>query len=253
MQNITSTWAREIQQHASIREAMRKEREDWIKERTLERAQWEAERSKERTDWEKERIQWRAERRERERLQEEQMRLELEKQRRESEKEKEDEEKKKAGLRWQDPQADEHCLRYGTRRYTAKLENLPEGYNRMKACHETQAWINGRRMPPTQCDDRGLWGGVHGTWIVDWDEGGCQSFFQDFSDKGCSAQGSGKRRIESELQNIRYGDDGMKMCSSTPADFHDLHFEGPHSCVYWDKYGHWGYWGLWFIEDGSCT
>ncbi|KAJ2929918.1 hypothetical protein H1R20_g7164, partial [Candolleomyces eurysporus] len=210
MQNITSTWAREIQQHASIREAMRKEREDWIKERTLERAQWEAERSKERTDWEKERIQWRAERRERERLQEEQMRLELEKQRRESEKEKEDEEKKKAGLRWQDPQADEHCLR-----------------------------------------DFG--GGVHGTWIVDWDEGGCQSFFQDFSDKGCSAQGSGKRRIESELQNIRYGDDGMKMCSSTPTDFHDLHFEGPHSCVYWDKYGHWGYWGLWFIEDGSCT
>ncbi|KAJ2929913.1 hypothetical protein H1R20_g7169, partial [Candolleomyces eurysporus] len=228
MQDITAKWSREIEQHASILEAMRKER----------------------GEWDKARAQWQTDQREHERLQEEQMKLELERQRRELEKEKEDEEKKKAGLKWQEPQPEQHCLRFGTRRYTAQLENLPEGYNRMKACHETQAWINGRWVNPMECNDGGLWGGVHGTWIVDWDEGGCRSFFQDFKDKGCSAQGSGKRRIESQLQNLRYGDDGMRMCSSTPADFHGLHFQGPHSCVYWGKYG---YWGLWFIEDGSCA
>ncbi|KAJ2929919.1 hypothetical protein H1R20_g7165, partial [Candolleomyces eurysporus] len=228
MQDITAKWAREIEQHASAFEAMRKER----------------------AEWDKARAQWQAEQREHERLQEEQMKLELERQRRQLEKEKEDEERKKAGLKWQDPQPDEHCLRFGTRRYTAKLENLPEGYNRMKACHETQAWINGRWVLPTQCDDGKLWGGVHGTWIVDWDEGSCHSFFQNFQDKGCSAQGSGKRRIESQLQNLQRGDDGMRMCSSTPADFHGLHFEGPHSCV---SLGRNRYAGLWFIEDGVCA
>ena len=70
------------------------------------------------------------------------MKLELEKQRRELEKEKEDERRKKAGLRWQNPQPDEHCLRFGTCQYTAKLGDLPEGYNRMKAYQETQAWIS---------------------------------------------------------------------------------------------------------------
>jgi hypothetical protein len=131
MQNITAKWAHQIEQHAAALEAMRQER----------------------VEWDKERAQWQAERRERERLQEEQMKLDLEKQRRELEKEKEDERKKKAGLRWQNPQPDEHCLWFGTRRYTAKLENLPEGYNRMKACQETQTWINGRWVNPTQCDD----------------------------------------------------------------------------------------------------
>ena len=71
MQNITLKWTQEIEQHASAREAMRKER----------------------AEWDKERAQWQAERREHERLQEEQMKLELEKKRRELEKEREDEEK----------------------------------------------------------------------------------------------------------------------------------------------------------------
>ncbi|KAJ2927074.1 hypothetical protein H1R20_g10003, partial [Candolleomyces eurysporus] len=272
MEDITAKWAREIEQHASLREAMlkeradwekeraqeraqreaeqREERADWEKERAQERAQWEAERRKDLADWDRKRAQWQAEQRERERLQEERMKLELEKKRRELEKEKEEEEKKRAGLKWQDPQPDQLCLRYGTRRYTAKLENVPNGYSRMKACHETQAWINGRWATPSQCDDGGLWGGVHGTWIVDWEESPCRSYFQDFKDKGCTAEGSGKRRIESQIQNIRSGDDALKMCASTPADFHGLHFDAPHSCVYWGIYG---VWGLWFIEDGSCA
>ncbi|KAJ2927080.1 hypothetical protein H1R20_g10005, partial [Candolleomyces eurysporus] len=228
----------------------RKEHADWEKERAQERAQWEAERRKDLADWDRKRAQWQAEQRERERLQEERMRLELEKKRRELEKEKEDEEKKRAGLKWQDPQPDQLCLRYGTRRYTAKLENVPDGYNKMKACHETQAWIGGRWVTPSQCDDGGLWGGVHGTWIVDWDESPCRSYFQDFRDKGCTAEGSGKRRIESQIQNIQSGDDALKMCASTPADFHGLHFDAPHACEYWRIYG---VWGLWFIEDGSCA
>ncbi|RXW20267.1 hypothetical protein EST38_g5588 [Candolleomyces aberdarensis] len=228
----------------------RKEHADWEKERAQERAQWEAERRKDLAEWDRKRAQWQAEQRERERLQEDRMKLELEKKRRELEREREEEEKKRAGLKWQDPQPDQFCLRYGTRRYTAKLENVPDGYNKMKACHETQAWIGGRWVTPSQCDDGGVWGGVHGTWIVDWDESPCRSYFQDFRDKGCTSEGSGKRRIESQIQNIQSGDDALKMCASTPADFHGLHFDAPHSCEFWRIYG---VWGLWFIEDGSCA
>ncbi|KAJ2932384.1 hypothetical protein H1R20_g4717, partial [Candolleomyces eurysporus] len=171
MQDITAKWAQEIQQHATAREAMRKER----------------------ADWDKERAQWQSDRREHERMQEEQMKLELERKRRELEKEKEEEEKKKVGLKWQDPQPDQHCLRFGARRYTAKLEHIPAGYNRVRACRETQAWVNGKWAAPTDCDDRGPLGGIYGAWIVDWEEGPCRPFFQDFKDKGCTAEGSGKR------------------------------------------------------------
>ncbi|RXW13621.1 hypothetical protein EST38_g12231 [Candolleomyces aberdarensis] len=161
MQDITAKWAQEIDQHASARETIREERAEWDKERS----------------------QWKAERRKRESLPEEQMKLELERKCRELEKEKAEEERKKAGSRWQDPQPDEDCLRPGTRRYTAKLENVPAGYNRMKACQETQAWVNGRWVTPTQCDDGGPFDGVLGTWIVDWDEGDCYSSY--FLEKGC--------------------------------------------------------------------
>jgi hypothetical protein len=104
----------------------------------------------EREQWDKDRAQWQAERREYDLLQQERMKIELELKRRALEKEEEEE----ARLKWQDPQPDQHCLRFGTRRYTAKLENVPQGYNRMKACHGTKAWINGRWVTPAQCDDR---------------------------------------------------------------------------------------------------
>ncbi|KAJ3525954.1 hypothetical protein NMY22_g10362 [Coprinellus aureogranulatus] len=227
MQEITTKWADEIQQHNVERQAIRAEREQLRKERAA----------------------WEAQVEERNRLDNEGKKLDLEKRRRELEREEEEEARKKAGLRWQDPLPDVHCLRYGTRKYTSRLENIPEGYSRLKACHETQAWINGRWSTPSQCDDQGSWGGVVGTWIVDYDEGACHTFFQDFKDKGCTAQGSGKRRIESHLENLPRDDDGMRMCSSTPAEFHGLHFDGAETCAYWGKYG---YWGIWFIEDGSC-
>ncbi|TEB23910.1 hypothetical protein FA13DRAFT_1639271, partial [Coprinellus micaceus] len=153
-----------------------------------------------------------------------------------NQREEEEEARKKAGLRWQDPRPDEHCLRYGTRRYTSKLENVPEGYSKLKACHETQAWINGRWSTPSQCDDQGLWGGIVGTWVVDYEEASCHTFWEFFKDKalqGCTAQGSGMRRIESPLKNLYGEDDGMRMCASTPAEFHGLRFDGPHSCAYW--------------------
>jgi hypothetical protein len=132
MQDITAKWATEIQQHNSERQAMNADREEWKRERAA----------------------WQAEAKERERLEAEGKKLDLEKRRRELEREEEEEARKKAGLRWQDPRPDEHCLRYGTRRYTSKLENVPEGYSKLKACHETQAWINGRWTTPSQCDDQ---------------------------------------------------------------------------------------------------
>lgn len=45
------------------------------------------------------------------------------------------------------------------------------------------------------------------------------------------------QRIESHLEDLRGGDDWRDMCSTTPADFLHLHFDGPHMCVDW----------VWFI------
>jgi hypothetical protein len=39
--------------------------------------------------------------------------------------------------------------------------------------------------------------------------------------------------IESRLWNLQGGDDWRDMCSTTPADFRGLHFEGPDSCENW--------------------
>lgn len=109
-----------------------------------------------------------------------------------------------------------------------------------------------------------------GTWIVDYDEGGCHTFWQEFKDKVSRYElfvavlrvhsrqptgvycarvwqesmdflswGDNRRltctlqRIESHLENLPWGDDGIKMCSSTPAEFHGLRFDGGHTCVYW--------------------
>ncbi|KAH6905592.1 hypothetical protein BKA70DRAFT_1225311 [Coprinopsis sp. MPI-PUGE-AT-0042] len=209
MQDATVKWAEEIRAHDASRLAMQSER-----------AGWEAERKK----WEK-------------------------KKRRELEKEKEKEDKGKAGIKWAGPQPDPHCLRYGTRKWTAKLDNVPAGYDPIFVCRETKALIHGRWVLPDNCENKGAWAGTIGTWYIDFDEAACNTFWTPPRDKGCTAEGSGKRRIEAQLENLRPGDDWMAMCSSTPAEFHGLKFDGPHSCNDW---GVWGYWGLWFIEDGDC-
>ncbi|KAJ7473741.1 hypothetical protein B0H11DRAFT_2282345 [Mycena galericulata] len=155
----------------------------------------------------------------------------------------------RAGFAWDGLQAQQRCQRHGAREYTARIVNVPRGYDPIQACKETAVEIHGMKIPnPLQCEDRGC-GGVVGHWTVDYGEPTCVTHFDNFKDKGCTFPGSGLRRIESHLENLQGSDDWRDMCSTTPADFLHLHFDSPHMCENWGKYG---VWGMWDIDDREC-
>ncbi|KAJ7717046.1 hypothetical protein B0H16DRAFT_1612453 [Mycena metata] len=155
----------------------------------------------------------------------------------------------RAGFIWDDVKGDQHCLQHGTRRYTARIANVPREYDPVTACAETAVEIHGMRIPnPNECEDRGC-GGVIGHWLVSHSEPTCATHFDNFKDKGCTSHGSGRRRIESHLENLQPGDDWRSMCSTTPAHFWGHHFDSPGVCENWGKYG---IWGIWEIEDSWC-
>ncbi|KAJ7147918.1 hypothetical protein C8R43DRAFT_525590 [Mycena crocata] len=157
----------------------------------------------------------------------------------------------RAGFAWDDLKAEQHCLRHGTRLYSARLTNVPREYNPIQACTETAIEIHGSKLPkPVRCEDRGC-SGVYGHWTVDFSEPTCITYFNNFENKGCTSVGSGRRRIESRLENLRLENlhDWRDMCSTTPADFRKLHFDGPEIC---EHRGIYGVWGSWQIEDGAC-
>ncbi|KAJ7608736.1 hypothetical protein FB45DRAFT_945810 [Roridomyces roridus] len=167
----------------------------------------------------------------------------------EEKKRKEAEDRVRARFAWEGLEANEHCLRYGARQYTARLSNVPRGYDPLKACTETSIEIHGVRIAsPHQCEDQGC-NVVVGHWTVDSGEPSCATHFSSFSDKGCTAKGSGLRRIESRLEDLGAGDDWREMCTTTPADFYQMHFDAPHICANW---GLWGVYGIWEIEDRNC-
>ncbi|KAJ7837870.1 hypothetical protein B0H14DRAFT_2362023 [Mycena olivaceomarginata] len=150
---------------------------------------------------------------------------------------------------WADLKADQRCLRYGTRVYSARLANVPRQYDPVEACTETAIEINGQKiLSPHQCEDRGP-SGVFGHWTVNYSEPTCVTYFTGFADKGCISPGSGRRRSESRLWNLQSGDDWRDMCSTTPADFLQMHFERPDIC---EHRGIYGVWGMWEFEDPQC-
>ncbi|KAF7360566.1 hypothetical protein MVEN_00787700 [Mycena venus] len=212
---IRREWDKEIRGHEAVRRA------------------W----SVEQADMETIRLGWETERQElidmREQLvrDKEQWARDRDEEKREEERRKREEEDRiRAGFAWDGLQGDHRCLQHGTRRYTARLANVPREYDPVKACTETAVEIHGVKISsPNHCEDRGC-GGVIGHWIVDYSEPACATHFDNFKDKGCTSPGSGRRRIESHLENLQYGDDWRAMCSTTPANFRHLHFESP-SCV----------------------
>lgn len=202
----------------------------------------------ERDQWDLERKKWAEESEAREQVRLVERKLELERRRKEEKREKEEARQQKARMRWAKPQPDPQCLRYGTRVWTAKLENIPANYNPATACYETKALIHGRSLKPDFCETDTRTG-TFGTWHIDFNEAACRTQWSSVSDKGCTSEGSGKRKYEAQLENLRSGDDWKAMCSSTPVEFHGLKFNEPHSC---DDRGLWGYRGVWFIEDNIC-
>ncbi|TFK32385.1 hypothetical protein BDQ12DRAFT_701200 [Crucibulum laeve] len=166
---------------------------------------------------------------------------------REREAQREDEERNRAGMTWTPIQRDQRCFRYGTRRYWAKLENIPRGFNHIRECRIMKASINGRMVTPTYCDDKG--GVVVGTWEIDFGEGDCAPIWSNIWQKDCTAPGSGLRVLEAKLQNVHSDDDALVMCKSTPLDLRGEHYEGPMSCANW---GGWQMFGYWNIRDDEC-
>ncbi|EDR03467.1 uncharacterized protein LACBIDRAFT_295225 [Laccaria bicolor S238N-H82] len=178
-----------------------------------------------RRQWDSERQGWERERRQRE------------------------EARKRAQIHWLALESSQRCERYGTRKYWAKLGPLVGDYDPMEACWTSEIEIHGWKMKPTYCEDKGADHGAYGHWIVDFDEGGCRPFWDRFTDKGCTAPGSGLRRFDAHLINLDYADGWNVMCSSTPADFNGLHFNGPMSCV---NHLLAGVFGTWHVVDGGC-
>lgn len=72
----------------------------------------------------------------------------------ERQRKREEEDRQRAGLRWETLVPDERCMKYGTREYTARLSNIPQGYNKMQGCRETEAEIHGNLIKPDYCEDQ---------------------------------------------------------------------------------------------------
>jgi hypothetical protein len=123
-------------------------------------------------------------------------------------------------------------------------------YDWVKACKQTPIVIHNKTIKtPDRCEDRGVWGGMRGAWLVNFNEMACLPLWGDFNDKGCTAEGSRLHRTESRLWNIQPGEDWKRMCATTPADLHGIHFDSPKYC---DDRGIWGIYGVWELEDPNC-
>jgi len=149
---------------------------------------------------------------------------------------------------WGDIRSQEQCISYGTKGYSAQLLKIPWYYNGFKTCMHTPIVIHGITYnKPNRCEIDND-GAVYGHWVAK-NEPSCSTYWQYFEDKGCTYQGSGLRRIQGPLGGLHWQDDWQEMCSTTPAQFRGLHFDRPHSCDHWGKYG---VWGIWLIEDSGC-
>lgn len=66
----------------------------------------------------------------------------------------EEDEHRRLGLSWSGLSGQERCLSYDTREYTARLQNIPAGYNQIKACLNTPIVIHGVTFEkPSRCED----------------------------------------------------------------------------------------------------
>ncbi|KAH7906618.1 hypothetical protein BJ138DRAFT_1162228 [Hygrophoropsis aurantiaca] len=159
-------------------------------------------------------------------------------------------ERLRLGMFWTDVVGDHLCAAYATREYSARLTNVPEGYpHRVEACIHTPVVIHGVTYEnPARCVDEGL-NGLFGYWLVSHNEPACSTFWERYRDKGCTAQGSGKRRIEQYLANLPEGADWQEFCATTPAAFRGQEYKSPDHCFRANPIGAYG---LWDIDDAAC-
>ncbi|KDR67777.1 hypothetical protein GALMADRAFT_257615 [Galerina marginata CBS 339.88] len=159
---------------------------------------------------------------------------------------KEKETSQRSRIAWVGLDADQQCLRYGTREYTATLANVPLGFDAISECQKKPIIIHGKPWFPDRCEDQGICGQVTGHWTVNSDEPVCRPWWDDFKDKGCM---NGARVYDAHLQYLQQGDDWKAMCSTTPTIIKGKYFARPVSCVDWGKNG---IGGVWHLPDSSC-
>ncbi|KAH7906589.1 hypothetical protein BJ138DRAFT_1015975, partial [Hygrophoropsis aurantiaca] len=159
-------------------------------------------------------------------------------------------ERLRLGMFWADLVGDHGCAAYATREYSARLTNVPEWYtHRIEACMDTPVVIHGiTYKKPTRCVDEGS-NGLFGHWMVDHNEPACSTFWESYKDKGCTAQGSGKRHIEQYLANLPHGADWQIFCATTPTTFGGREYKSPDHCFFATLSGAYG---LWDVDDPSC-
>ncbi|KAF8874880.1 hypothetical protein CPB84DRAFT_559307 [Gymnopilus junonius] len=153
---------------------------------------------------------------------------------------------------WEGLKGGEHCLRYATREYTAKLVGQSDGQDMMKLCKDVPVQIHGRTLFTDFCQDLGFGRGVWGFWVVDFEEPDCETTWGKFIDLGCNASlcnESPVRCFESHLEHLQAGSNWQIMCTTTPADIAGHHFSTPVNCY---NSANTGTYGVWDIVDSSC-
>ncbi|KAF4610122.1 hypothetical protein D9613_010403 [Agrocybe pediades] len=186
-------WSREADAHESLRSRMLEESTAWKNEKIARDAAWYREANaherlrshmlEESTAWKNEKIARDAERAQWERKQKE----------------------GREGIAWEGFVRSDRCLRYGTREYTATLTHVPLGFDAMAECMKKPAFINGRELLPTRCED-----------------------------PGCDGNTDGKRRFEGQLINLHPGDDWHVLCPTTPVVIRGRHLSAPDTCADWE-------------------
>jgi len=254
-------WNKELMRQ---REAEKSRIDQWEQELKTEQQEWEQELIRQREaensridQWEQElnmrKHQEKVRQEEWEQMQKEIRREEAQRQEqerlREEEWQREEEERQSMGLHWDLPIADSHCTAHNTREYWARLLNtVPFEYNWLRPCEDMPITIHGRSIKTTRCYiNPDVSGEVFGHWLVDFNEPLCSPYWDQVNDKGCTADGSGRRRVEAHLESIHDGEDGDKLCGSAPFDIYGRHFDRPDSCANWD-----GTFGIWEFDDPNC-
>ncbi|KAH7906914.1 hypothetical protein BJ138DRAFT_1182787 [Hygrophoropsis aurantiaca] len=222
---VREGWEREAKENDRLQEERRQREEG---ERLRVRERWEREvkdhdrlegerRQREENERSRVRERWEREVKDHDRLERER-------------RQKEEDERLRMGMFWADLVGDERCTAYATREYSAHLINLPDRYPyRVEACMGTPAVIHGVTYKnPSRCFDDGY--NVYGYWSVDHNEPGCSTFWEYYKDKGCIADGSGKRRIEQFLANVPEEADWQEFCASTPTTIHSREYKSPNHC-----------------------
>ncbi|KAH8094536.1 hypothetical protein BXZ70DRAFT_947932 [Cristinia sonorae] len=141
-----------------------------------------------------------------------------------------------------------HCLAYETRRYQARLRNVPLGDDWLTACKNTPVTIHNRTFStPEKCE---MWGdNVYGYWLVDSDEPECRTRWGDVTwHLGCLRPGI--YGLTAPLVGVKPGDDAIQLCMTTPGDLHDYRSMG--YPTYCDRKGDLDVHGRWEFPDDNC-